>query len=104
MRTCCRWAAPLVLAVALSARAQEPSHARVAGYVPTADVAIAIAVAVWGPIYGARTIAREEPYVAILQNGIWTVRGSLPRGAIGGVAEARISAVDGRILGVTHGQ
>ena len=74
------------------------------GFVPTADVAIAIAVAVWSPIYGADHIAGEKPYVAVLHDGVWLVTGSLPKDSIGGVAEARIAQSDGRILSVTHGQ
>jgi len=98
------WTAPLLFAGVLSAMAQQPSHPPVAGFVPTAAVATTIAVAVWGPIYGAKLIADEKPYVAVLKHNIWYVRGSLPAGALGGVAEARISKVDGRILSVTHGQ
>ncbi len=59
----------------------------VAAFVPTADVAIAIAVAVWGPIYGADQIAQEKPYHAVLKDGVWFISSSLPRGHIGGVAE-----------------
>jgi len=74
------------------------------GFVPTKEVAIKIAVAVWEPIYGTEHIAAEKPYQARLTNGVWIVEGSLPEGVAGGVAEARISKDDGRILGVSHGQ
>jgi hypothetical protein len=74
------------------------------GFVPTREVAIKIAVAVWEPIYGAEQIAGERPYQARLTNGVWIVEGSLPRGTIGGVAEVEISKDDGRILRVSHGQ
>jgi hypothetical protein len=74
------------------------------GFVPNKDVAIKIAVAVWEPIYGAEKIAQEKPYRATLADGVWTVEGSLPRGMKGGVALAKISKEDGRILRVTHGK
>jgi len=75
------------------------------GYVPTAEVAIKIAVAVWEPIYGAEAIAEEKPYKATLAEGVWTVEGTLPkRYNKGGVALAEISKRDGRILLVTHGK
>ncbi len=74
------------------------------GYVPTKDVAIKIAVAVWEPIYGADKIAHEKPYRATLTEGVWTVKGSLPKGAKGGVALAEISKADGRIIRVSHGK
>jgi hypothetical protein len=90
-----------------------------AGYVPDANTAITIAVAVWGPIYGAAEIAAAKPYRAHLSGGVWTVEGSLAcddsaqssvmrRGRMpvcaGGVAVAEIARDDGRILRVGHGK
>ena len=74
------------------------------GYVPDEQTAIAVAVAVWTPIYGKDKIEGEKPYNAHLKNGVWTVTGSLPEGFDGGVAEADIAKDDGRILRVIHGQ
>ena len=75
-----------------------------AGYVPDASTAIKIAMAVWEPIYGREHIRRKKPFRAKLHNGIWSVRGSLPKGYLGGVPEAEISKRDGRILRVSHGR
>jgi hypothetical protein len=74
------------------------------GYVPDANTAIKIAVAVWEPIYGAKKIADEKPYQARLTDGTWIVEGSLPKGWLGGVALAEIAKDDARILRVTHGR
>jgi len=74
------------------------------GHVPDEQTAIAIAVAVWTPIYGKKQIEDEKPYKVILKNGIWTVTGSLPEGFEGGTAEAKISQDDGCILQVVHYQ
>ena len=74
------------------------------GYVPDAKTAIAVAVAVWAPIYGEERIAGEKPYQARLTNGVWVVEGSLPEGWLGGVAVAEIARDDGRILRVSHGK
>jgi NTF2 fold immunity protein len=79
------------------------------GFVPDAETAIKIAVAVWTPIYGAEHIAGEKPYHATLKDGVWMVEGSLPpekpgEFIVGGVALARISQKDGCILEVIHGQ
>ncbi len=53
----------------------------------------------------ASQIRSEQPYVATLKDGVWTVTGTLPRQYnLGGVAMARISKRDGRILFVLHGQ
>jgi len=72
-----------------------------AGFVPTADVAIAIAVAIWKPIYGNNRIAHEKPYRAeLINNRVWLVSGSLPPGASGNAVQARILRSDGRIMGV----
>jgi hypothetical protein len=75
-----------------------------AGCVPDAATAIKIAVAVWEPIYGREHIAQKKPFHATLHDGIWSVRGSLPNGWLGGVPEAEISKRDGRILRVNHGK
>ena len=79
------------------------------GYVPDAETAIKIAVAVWSPIYGERVIAAEKPYRATLKDGVWTVQGSLdqssdPPQVVGGVAYAEIAQKDGCILVIGHGE
>jgi len=74
------------------------------GLVPDAETAIAIAVAVWKPIYGAKQIEAQRPLTAKLVKDVWFVEGSLPPGFRGGVAEARISKLDGRVLYVLHGK
>jgi len=74
------------------------------GVVPDATTAIAIAVAVWSPIYGAKQVASERPYTAKLVNGQWVVTGSLPKGWLGGVAIAVISKSNGQILRISHGK
>ena len=73
------------------------------GFVPDADTAIKIAIAVWEPIYGQKQIASERPYRAkLLTNTVWKVEGSLPPGTLGGVATAFIAKDDARILSVYH--
>lgn len=96
----------LGLVVICSGGGQEPEGGYVPdeGFVPSKEVAIKIAVAVWEPIYGEETIAKEKPYRATLADGVWTVEGSLAKGKKGGVALARIAKKDGRILRVTHGK
>ena len=74
------------------------------GYVPDEETAIKIAVAIWIPIYGKEQIESEKPYKAVLRDDVWYITGSLPKGWIGGVAEAEIAKDDGRILRISHGQ
>ncbi len=88
----------------MTTEAGEVSFSPVEGYVPDAETAIKIAVAVWEPIYGANEVAGEKPYQASLKDGVWTVEGSLPKNYDGGVASAKIAKSDGRILMVIHGK
>ena len=81
-----------------------PNYKPKEGYVPDKETAIAIAVAVWKPIYGKEKIENEKPYKASLKNGVWTVTGSLPEGWKGGVAEAEIAKDDGKIIRIIHGK
>jgi hypothetical protein len=90
----------------LALMSEGPKHNYVPkeGYVPNKDVAIKIAVAIWEPIYGADQIAREKPYSATLDKGVWIVRGSLPEGMKGGVAVAEIKKSDSSVVRVSHGK
>jgi hypothetical protein len=103
-------AAILSLAIVLTfgtfrcAGAASHNYKPVEGYVPNEETAIAIAVAVWVPIYGKERIEEKKPYKAILKDGIWYVRGSIPQGWTGGVPEAEISKDNGQILRVSHGK
>lgn len=94
-----------LLLLALPLSAQEHNVRPSQGLVPDSKTAIAIAVAVWTPIYGEKKIASEKPYRATLADGKWTVTGSLPtKDWVGGVAIAVISKSDGQILRVSHGK
>ena len=99
-------AVPLVALSSVLAQETNPPHnyKPSQGYVPNAETAIRIALAVWEPIYGKKQIDSEKPYRATLKSGVWIVEGSLPPGWLGGVAIAEISASDGTILRVSHGK
>lgn len=86
------------------AQGQNHNYKPDVGYVPDEQTAIKIAVAVWEPIYGVEKIAKEKPFHARLRNGVWYVNGSLPKGWLGGVAEAEIAKEDGRVLRISHGK
>jgi hypothetical protein len=76
------------------------------GFVPDATTAIAIAEAVWLPIYGKATLDKERPFRAVLKGDVWTVEGTFHsphKDARGGVAVAEISRIDARIIRVSHG-
>ncbi len=76
------------------------------GFVPDQATAIAIAEAVWLPIYGKGTLDKERPFKAILKGDVWTVTGTfhwVDKNEKGGTAVAEISRIDGRIIRVSHG-
>ena len=72
------------------------------GMVPDKETAIKIAESVWYPIYGSQ-IYTEQPFVAELEGDtVWFVRGSLPKGQVGGCAEIRLRKSDAAVLDVNH--
>ncbi len=72
------------------------------GMVPDKETAIKIAESVWYPIYGSQ-IYTEQPFVAELEGDtVWFVRGSLPKGRVGGCAEIRLRKSDAAVLDVNH--
>ena len=85
---------------------EEPKHSFIPkdGFVPDAQAAVEIALAVWRPIYGTKQLQRQRPFSAVLIDGTWHVQGSLRKGYSGGTAIAEISRSDGRILRVSHGK
>ena len=95
----------LVAGCTRQSRGDEANYMPPGGYVPDETTAIAIAKAVWIPIYGKEQIESEAPFVATLKEGAWHVHGTLPKGYYrGGTAEAVISKRDGQILRVIHGE
>ena len=77
---------------------------RESGFVPDAETAIKIAEVIFDRFYGAYEISREKPFEVALRDGIWIVKGILPNGSLGGVAEIHIDKKDGKILYLFHGR
>jgi hypothetical protein len=70
-------------------------------YVPDEKTAIAIAEAVWLPVFGEK-IYKSKPFTATLDSElIWTVKGTL-NAYKGGVPYCRIQKKDGKIVSVYH--
>ena len=65
----------------------------------TAEAAIQKARDVIKTRYGTEAVASAEPFSASLSSGVWTVRGHVPEGNIGGSYVARISAHTGCAIG-----
>lgn len=100
-----------MLGVLGSAMADPPQFVPPGGFVKESETALAIARAVLIPIYGAKTIGDEEPFVATDLGDRWFVTGTLhcpgaPASSIclGGTAEVEIAKSDGRIVRLIHGR
>jgi hypothetical protein len=72
------------------------------GVIPTEAIAKNIANIHLSEVYGARTIRAEFPLNAKIENGVWTVEGSLQRGKDGGVAIIRLCRSNGAVLSIIH--
>jgi len=71
------------------------------GVVPNAEAAKQIARTIWTPLYGAETIAKQEPLQAELKFNVWIVSGSTTSEDM---LFAFILRADGRILSMGCGQ
>jgi NTF2 fold immunity protein len=72
------------------------------GYVPDQETAQLVALVILRRFYGDEPITRQQPFSVSLNDGIWTIEGSLPTGWAGGVATIKIAKYDGRILTLSH--
>ena len=82
-----------------------------AGFVPDSTTAVTIAEAVLIPVYGKEKVESERPFKVTLENGAWTITGTLhcPNDSgggtmicKGGTAEVKLSKADARILRMIH--
>ena len=80
------------------------NHLLKKGMVRDEKTALTIAIAIASSIYGKDEIESEKPFNVTLAKGVWTVTGSLPERAVGGVFIVKISQKTACILLVSHGQ
>lgn len=73
------------------------------GVIPDEITAVAVAQAVFRPVFGEEYTKTFLPYHAEFRDGVWTVYGTLsPRGAHGGTPQLRINKRDGAVLEIWH--
>ena len=99
---------PCVATAQVTQQLATPSH----GFAPDSATAVRIAVAVWIPLYGEQAVMAKQPFIARLQDGVWTVTTSpssqassliILNGAAGSVVlVAAIAQRDARILHVSQ--
>jgi hypothetical protein len=97
----------VILLIAANAQSYTPKD----GFVPDSTTAVKVAEAVLIPVYGKEKIESERPFKATLENGVWTVDGTLhcsdgkggvTTDCVGGAAEVKLSKADGRVLRMIH--
>jgi len=76
------------------------------GFVPTTEVAAAVAEAVLIPIYGEKNITNQKPFEVALNGDVWVIKGTVQDTPntirLGGVFTIKISRITGEILYLIH--
>ncbi len=106
----------LVPRLAGSQVSHSASAAPLHGFVPDSATAVRVAVAVWIPLYGEQAVMDRQPFVAKLEDSVWTVTGTplpqlSPTIVLNGVAVAggavvpiaKIAQSNARVLEVFQG-
>ena len=97
----------VILLAASSAQSYTPKD----GFVPDSITVVKVAEAVLIPVYGKEKIESERPFKATLENGVWTIdgtlhcsdgNGSVTTNCVGGTAQVKLSKADGRVLRMIH--
>ncbi len=74
------------------------------GLIPNEATAVAVAEAVFRPVFGEQETSKFEPYHAQLTADVWTVYGTLKQNSRGGTPMLRIQKTDGKALEIWHSQ
>lgn len=75
------------------------------GFVPDKKTALKVAEAILISVYGEKQFAAEQPLkIALVDNDVWLVWGSLDPRRLGGTAVIKISKRTGKVLFLGHGQ
>jgi hypothetical protein len=77
---------------------------RLNGVIPDGDTAVAVAEAIFEPVFGKEYSSKFVPYHARFNDGVWTVYGTLKQGSRGGTPMLKIQKSDGKVLEVWHSQ
>jgi hypothetical protein len=72
--------------------------------IPTAEVAIAVHDATASAAFGRDLVQKERPFYAVRVGEFWFVTGTMPKGALGGVASSVMRASNGEVLRLIHPQ
>jgi hypothetical protein len=75
-----------------------------AGKPPTSEQAVALVLPALKKKFGVADISATMPFHATLWGDLWHVRGTLPKGTIGGTAEAYVCKTNSKIVEIFHTQ
>lgn len=79
------------------------NHSPVDDYVPDEKTAIKVAEAIWLPIYGDGVLDKKPFKATQSDDGkVWIVKGTVPKGMLGGYPIAEIRKSDCKILRVSR--
>ena len=74
------------------------------GLIPNAKAAVDFAKIIFNYCENG-AFNNEKPFnVELVNNRVWYIYGSLPKGAVGGVAQISIQKSDGKVLAIFHGK
>lgn len=88
------------LALARSTRSDRPKD----GMIPDAQTAQRVGEAIALALYGETVLRRERPFRARLHGNVWTVMGTLPPLALGGVAIIQVRKDNAAVVFTHHTQ
>jgi hypothetical protein len=74
------------------------------GVIPDAETAKQVAEVIFNRFYDPASVQMEKPFSVHLQDGVWIVMGTMPKGLLGGVAEIWMNKSDGRVIHLFHGR
>lgn len=66
--------------------------------------AINIAEPILFSVFGKENITKQRPYKTTLIDSCWEIKGTLPRGYVGGTFSIIINAADCKVLNLSHGK
>lgn len=70
------------------------------GFLATSDAALKVAQVYLEPIYGYDRIKRQEPFYATIQNNLWIIKGTTPKGSIVEPIKIILERSSGRVVSV----
>ena len=72
--------------------------------IKTQETAIKVAETLLFEIYGEQNIVKQRPYEVYNLEGYWIIKGTLPKGSLGGTFLIITNSTNGQVIKLTHGK